>query len=167
MTNHDISPLTVADYSNNFIIETVRHFTGWNERGEVSEKAQLKYLFGYLSSNHVLAKTVLVENEYIDRNFLEDYSRYYARCFDTYSKTCARIHFFKNPFTEHEFINAITSDLPPTTLPVFIEKSPFKNHVKLPKSLRIDSRWDTSTTAVWPYLIIVFTPFVDGYSCLA
>lgn len=110
MTNHDISPLTVAEYSKDFIIDTVRHFTGWNERGEVSEKAQLKYLFGYLSSNHVLAKTVLVENEYIDRNFLEDYSRYYARCFDTYSKTCARIHFFKNPFTEHEFINALTSN---------------------------------------------------------
>lgn len=40
---------------------------------------------------------VLTENDYIDKDFIIDYSNYYARCFDDISKKAKRFHFF---FTE-------------------------------------------------------------------
>lgn len=45
--------------------------------------------------DHIGAKTIIVENDYIDRDFLEDYSGYYARCFHDYQRSCTRLHFFK------------------------------------------------------------------------
>lgn len=37
---------------------------------------------------------MLIEREYIDSFYLEDYSKYYSKCFCNYNKYCARIHFF-------------------------------------------------------------------------
>lgn len=36
----------------------------------------------------------VIEDEYIDRDFMEDYSHYYSRCFKQYPRTCCRVHFF-------------------------------------------------------------------------
>lgn len=40
-------------------------------------------------------KTILVEKNYIDHDYLEDYAAYYARCFKEYARVCVRLHFFK------------------------------------------------------------------------
>jgi len=45
----------------------------------------------------------VVENDYIDHDFLEDFAAYYVRCFSTYSKVCARLHFFNIEFTQGDF----------------------------------------------------------------
>ncbi|MDR2472775.1 MAG: hypothetical protein LBD53_04315 [Tannerella sp.] len=37
---------------------------------------------------------VVIEHDYRDRQYLEDHSRYYSRCFKHYSRRCARLHFF-------------------------------------------------------------------------
>lgn len=52
----------------------------------------LSYLDSYLST--IKARAMVIEREYIDRDFLDDYTRYYARCFGGYPRTCCRIHFF-------------------------------------------------------------------------
>jgi len=52
---------------------------------------------------HIGAVTIVVENEYTDRDFLEDFAAYYVRCFADYRRTCARLHFFSLPFTHEDF----------------------------------------------------------------
>lgn len=64
-----------------------------------------KYFEDYLRS--IGAATVIVEPEYIDKNFMEDYSRYYSRCFKSYSKKCERLHFFSSGFNRNDFDKAV------------------------------------------------------------
>lgn len=51
----------------------------------------------------VAAKTIIVEKDYIDRDYLEDFASYYVKCFDGYEKKCTRIHFFLNDFSVENF----------------------------------------------------------------
>ncbi|OWK18708.1 hypothetical protein AJ88_00845 [Mesorhizobium amorphae CCBAU 01583] len=45
------------------------------------------------------AVTVLVEDEYLDRDFTEAFAAYYARLFKRHTKLCKRVHFFKSDLT--------------------------------------------------------------------
>ena len=45
--------------------------------------------------NDLGAGSILLETDYVDRNYLEDHSRYYVKCFNRYGGRCARLHFFK------------------------------------------------------------------------
>ena len=53
-------------------------------------------------------KTILVENDYTDKDFLEDYAAYYVRCFSDYKKKCTRLHFFRNDFSFQDFNTLLT-----------------------------------------------------------
>ncbi|MBZ0104119.1 MAG: hypothetical protein K8H84_00665 [Sulfuricella denitrificans] len=113
MPSSDLSPLAVVQYSKNYLIAFVRHQTGWDQRSEVSDKIQLNYLCNYLEVDHISARTIVVENEYIDRHYLEDYSEYYARCFPSHPRKCSRVHFFSNEFDEYQFTSALESNQKP------------------------------------------------------
>lgn len=72
----------------------------------VDSKSHVAYLNAYLK--HKGVKTVLLERDYIDRDYLEDYSGYYVRCFrqkdkPEYGPRCNRLHFFSRNFTEDDF----------------------------------------------------------------
>jgi len=54
--------------------------------------------------------TVLIEPEYIDGDYLDDYSYYYSRCFDDYSRFCKRIHFFLADISPRDFQQAFFPD---------------------------------------------------------
>jgi hypothetical protein len=78
----------------------------------VAAKPQYPCLIEYLEK--VRVKSVLVEREYIDRDFLEDFVGYYVRCFTPYYSRCVRIHFFEIEFTEKDLdqlLNGIPSSL--------------------------------------------------------
>ena len=47
-----------------------------------------------MGTNGLQAKTILAENDYISKYYLQDFATYYAFCFERYSKICKRIHFF-------------------------------------------------------------------------
>jgi hypothetical protein len=68
---------------------------------QIKNKIHLIYFREYFENIH--AQTILVEKEYIDRDFLEDYSFYYVRCFPEYERKCSRLHFFKNKFDRDTF----------------------------------------------------------------
>src|SRR5829696_2431023 len=53
-------------------------------------KPQLDYLAGYLYD--IGARSILEESPYTDRDYLEDYAAYYARCHAGYRRRCARLH---------------------------------------------------------------------------
>lgn len=110
MTSSDISPLTVVKYTQDFLVSLIRYFTGSAQRSEILIKPQLTYLCNYLEVDHINAKTIVVENEYIDRHYLEDYSEYYARCFASHPRKCVRVHFFSNEFTEGDFTSSLVNN---------------------------------------------------------
>ena len=110
MPHSDLSPISVVPYSKDYLIDLVRYKTGWDQRNEVSEKIQLTYLCSYLEVNHIAAKTIVVESEYVDRHYLEDYAEYYARCFASHPRKCTRIHFFSNDFDEYDFTDALAKN---------------------------------------------------------
>lgn len=78
--------------------------------GEVFKNAGLRvdpYLVQYLHS--LGAKTAVIENNYVDHDYLDDYSNYYAKCFDAPPRLCARVHFFSEVYEDEELKRIVTS----------------------------------------------------------
>lgn len=67
----------------------------------IDEKLLSNYFKDYFSTLQV--RTIIVEEDYIDHDFIEDFSAYYVKCFHPYKKTCTRLHFFKEYFDELMF----------------------------------------------------------------
>jgi len=61
------------------------------------ETDNAKYILRYIRSKEIEAEFVVVEKNYIDRDFCVDYSKYYSSSHTKVSRTCRRIHFFKKP----------------------------------------------------------------------
>lgn len=61
-------------------------------RGEAF--GQLDYVERYVRA--LGCGSVLIENAYIDRDFVDEYSVYYSRCLLPYTNVCRRIHFFRS-----------------------------------------------------------------------
>lgn len=75
----------------------------------ITSKNHFIYLKNYLGSPEINANTIVVEDDYISKDFFIDYASYYARCFERYPKFCKRVHFFKSSFTTEEFQVVILS----------------------------------------------------------
>jgi len=73
----------------------------------IRDKNHYLYLQGYLGDEGLKSATIVIEDEYVSKDFLEDYASYYALCFEKYPKICKRVHFFANTFTEEEFVQEI------------------------------------------------------------
>lgn len=43
-------------------------------------------------------ETTVVENEYVDTHFIDDFCGHYGRCFVPYGRKCVRLHFFSRRF---------------------------------------------------------------------
>ncbi len=57
----------------------------------------------YPDEPKIKAQTIVVENNYIDHDYLEDYAGYYVRCYEEYERWCKRLHFFDIYFSPEEF----------------------------------------------------------------
>src|SRR5258705_13682878 len=60
----------------------------------IREKNHVRFLKDYLGKKGLNARYIVVERDYINKDYLVDYSTYYSTCFDNFSKTCYRLHFF-------------------------------------------------------------------------
>lgn len=69
---------------------------------------QAQYIHQYLTA--LKAKTLVVEDNYIDKNYLIDYQKFYARSFDDCKRFTERIHFFSGGFPASEFERALESN---------------------------------------------------------
>lgn len=74
----------------------------------VTGKHHIGYLDGYMRD--LGCATVVVEDQYIDRDFLEDFAAYHVRSFYPYRRNCARLHFFGARFTAEAFLTLIAGD---------------------------------------------------------
>jgi len=75
--------------------------------GIIGNSPQAKYIFKYLKNN-LHAQIALIEENYIDKDYLIDYSGYYARAFKRIDKCTTRIHFFSNSFSKQDFEDLLT-----------------------------------------------------------
>lgn len=62
----------------------------------INNKQHFSCFENYLDAIHV--ETIVVEDAYVDRDYLEDYVAYYARSFESYNRYCKRIHLFNYSF---------------------------------------------------------------------
>jgi len=75
---------------------------------EISTRGIVKYLCGYL--NDLKCLSLVIEPDYTDRDFLDDFAEYYVRCYPPYKRHCKRIHFFKTQISRKLFLRAIRAE---------------------------------------------------------
>ena len=68
----------------------------------ITNKNHFLYLKDYLGSSGIDAKTIVIEENYVSKDFLHDFASYYALCFENYPKTCKRIHFFNKSISKDD-----------------------------------------------------------------
>ncbi len=90
----------VLNYSIDILVQCLAE-SSLASKEAVEGKLHRQYFAEYFAS--LEAKTIVVELDYFDRDFLEDYAAYYVRCFEQYSRTTTRLHFFDAEFTEDQF----------------------------------------------------------------
>lgn len=67
----------------------------------VRAKQHVGYFREYF--DHIGCRSIVVELEYVDRDYLEDFAAYYVRCFEGYPRFCVRLHFFAGKFGAAKF----------------------------------------------------------------
>lgn len=75
----------------------------------VHEKLHSLYFENYFGA--LGAQTIIVENDYIDRDYLEDFAGYYVRCFPDYKRKCTRLHFFKRQLSTTDLEQALAAPM--------------------------------------------------------
>lgn len=98
-----MTPYLVSEFAKPTITNLVRECFGY-DFPDIFSKDQVDYLFTYLTC--LEAKTVLLEFDYVDKDYLEDFSRYYVKRFGNDGHKCARLHFFSST-VDHRTITSI------------------------------------------------------------
>lgn len=87
----------------------------------VYEKPFIGYLHTYLQkwanieptkeNGYFCGITMLIENEYIDYSYIDDFSNFYSKSYSDYKKKCMRIHFFEAQQKEVESLYNFTESV--------------------------------------------------------
>jgi hypothetical protein len=72
----------------------------------VRAKLHSRYFAEYFRELHAAA--IVVEPDYIDKDYLEDHAAYYDRCFRDYKRRTVRLHFFSQAFDAEKFRKILT-----------------------------------------------------------
>ena len=99
-----LSPYEVLPFSHESVCEALANKLASREM--LLNEPKTIYLGGYLKA--IGAETIIVEHDYIDGDYLDDYSQYYAKCFQGYNRKCNRLHFFSTPVSSQELGSAVT-----------------------------------------------------------
>lgn len=93
-------PYLTCAFSKSTLSNLVKECFG-DDFPDIIQKKQINYIYNYLKD--LEAKSVLLEADYVDKDYLEDYSRYYVKCFNRYGERCARLHFFSAEIDHSKF----------------------------------------------------------------
>ena len=74
-------------------------------RAQVETHDGAGYLDRYLAN--IGAQTIVVEHDYTDADYLDDFANYYVKSWVEYERHCKRIHFFSIMFEERRFLTEI------------------------------------------------------------
>lgn len=81
---------------------------------QVAAHEQARYLYRYLKD--LEAKCIVLEKEYTDGDYLDDYANYYAKSHELYERKCVRLHFFSTPWTAVALGDALRQQVAPSDL---------------------------------------------------
>jgi hypothetical protein len=73
----------------------------------VKRNSRFRYLLHYLTHEEVDVKMIIVENEYTDGDYLDDYSSYYVKSFPNYERRCKRLHLFSMVVSNEQFVSIV------------------------------------------------------------
>lgn len=82
-----------------------RFDSGESPLSSVPDSQQLRYIVSYLTAAG--AVSVLIEQNYFDRDYLDEFSAFYSKSAKGYSNICKRLHFFSVKVTEKTLHAAI------------------------------------------------------------
>lgn len=99
-------PYLVSAFDKSTLSNLVKESFG-SDFPDIFKKTQIDYIYRYLKD--LGAKSILLEFEYVDKDFLEDYSRYYVKSFNSTGNKCARLHFFSSTVTHGVVEEALVS----------------------------------------------------------
>jgi hypothetical protein len=85
---------------------------------DIQRLTNIKKIKGYLDYIHV--RTIVVENDYVDNDYLDDVSNYYVTCFKQYDRYCKRLHFFSREYSREEVLAIIMKDVDESVVAQFI-----------------------------------------------
>lgn len=101
--------MQVIPFSEDSLAESLsNHYTS---ASVIAQKNQFFYLKNYLASSEINTQTIIIEENYVSKDYLEDYASYYSLCFQNYPKYCKRVHFFNSSFTEEAFLKRLISNI--------------------------------------------------------
>lgn len=98
----------VFPYSLDRLVALIAEGSHHKSEDEIRAKRHTEYFEGYFAK--LKAKTLLIERNYTDRDFLEDFAAYYVRCFGAYEKTCIRVHVFCETFAPDAVAACLSGD---------------------------------------------------------
>ena len=114
---------TVEDYSREELTRLFMQFCDSGERREhdneklenplVRDKHHIGYLHGFLEK--LGCCSILIEDHYVDRDYLEDFAAYHVRSFYPYRRHCARLHFFSMQLQSTDIVKLVTGSPTPIT----------------------------------------------------
>jgi hypothetical protein len=102
-----MEPFSVIDYSINTLEDLFSSKTE-TPLHVIKKKLHIIYFENYFKN--FPTKTIVVENEYIDKDYLEDYTSYYVKSFKQYNRFCCRLHFFTSEFNQTGFEDILTNN---------------------------------------------------------
>lgn len=106
MPNPPLPPFDISQFSSPLLFEALSN--PYATPGEVSRLPQARYLLSYLTE--LKTQTIVIERDYTDGDYLDDYSTYYVKCFRPYERVCKRLHFFSIPLSKEQFVGIITTN---------------------------------------------------------
>ena len=81
-------------------------------------KRHVEYILGYLKELGALS--IVVENDYVDGDYLDDHSSYYGKCFRDYNRKCRRLHFFNEELDDSKVKSLIFGTAEEGNLETFV-----------------------------------------------
>jgi hypothetical protein len=78
---------------------------------KIRKKRHYNYFLDYFgnSNDGLSAKTIVIEEKYLSKSYLQDYSNFYSNCYVNYRRFCKRIHFFGEKFSQIQFGQCISN----------------------------------------------------------
>ena len=75
---------------------------------ELGTSPQSEYLYDYLLNKHT--KTCVIEENYVDKDYLIDFAKFYSRSYNIDDKYTTRLHFFSEVFTKDDLIRCLKNN---------------------------------------------------------
>ena len=97
-----------VSYDANLLCHIIREAAKAPSESTIKDLPQYQYLIEYLRNYKIWdtsdpanskairapTQTIIIENDYVDEHYSEDYSLYYSKSFQPIGKKCVRLHFF-------------------------------------------------------------------------